>query len=70
MCSQLAVSFVSFRDVWSGIMSRGEGCFDKMELSILCCILMVNLAVLLTDFTPVGVMYASFGGAPLQITVL
>ena len=69
-CSQLAVSFVNVRDVWSGITSTGEGSFDKMELFILCCLLMVNLAVLLTNVTPVGVMGASFMGAHLHITVL
>lgn len=66
---QLAVSFVSVGDIWSGIMLTGEGCFDKMELSILC-LLMVNLAVLLTNLTPVGVTCASSVEAHLQITVL
>jgi len=51
-------------------MSTGEGCFDKIELSILCCLLMVNFAVLLTVFTPAGVMCASFVGAHLQSIVL
>lgn len=67
-CSQLAISFD--RDVWNGFMSAREGCFDKVELSMLCCLLLVSIAVLLTNFTPVGIMCASFVGAHLQITVL
>lgn len=50
-------------------MSAGEGCFDKMELSIPHCLLMVKLTVLLTIPLQL-VLCASFVGAHLQVTVL
>lgn len=35
-----------------------------------CCLLLASVAVLLTNFTPAGIMSASFVGAHLHITVL